>query len=54
MDGNTGNHSIMNLLLRPLNDINDPTWSVIISIMLLLIAVGYVVRAILKYDDESK
>ena len=41
----------MNLLLRPLNDINDPTWSVIFSIILLLIGVSYVIRIILTYDD---
>ena len=41
----------MNLLLRPLNDINYPTWSVIFSIILLLIGVSYVIRIILTYDD---
>ena len=40
----------MNLLLRPLNDINDPTWSVIISLIILLIAVGWVIRYILLVD----
>jgi len=52
MDGNIGNLLVvMNLLLRPLNDINDPVWSVIFSIILLLIGVFYVVYSILKYDD---
>jgi hypothetical protein len=31
----------MNLLLRPLEDFNDPTWSVIISIIILLAGVIY-------------
>ena len=35
----------------PLNDINDPTWSVIISIIFFLIGVSYVIRIILTYDD---
>jgi len=43
----------MNLLLRPLNDINDPTWSVIFSIILLLIGVGWVVRYILLVDTRE-
>ena len=56
MDGNTGNHSIviaMNLLLRPLNDINDPVWSVIFSIILLLCGVFWVVRYILGIDARE-
>ena len=43
----------MNLLLRPLEDINDPVWSVIISIILLLIGVGWVVRYILLVDTRE-
>ena len=43
----------MNLLLRPLNDINDPVWSVIFSIVLLLIGVGWVVRYILLVDTRE-
>ena len=43
----------MNLILRPLNDINDPVWSVIFSIMLLLIGVGWVVRYILLVDTRE-
>ena len=41
----------MNLLLRPLNDVNDVTWSIVISLIILLIGVGYVIRIILTYDD---
>ena len=44
---------LMNLLLRPLNDINDPVWSVIFSIILLLIGVGWVVRYILLVDTRE-
>ena len=44
---------LMNLLLRPLNDINDPVWSVIFSIVLLLIGVGWVVRYILLVDTRE-
>ena len=43
----------MNLLLRPLNDINDPVWSVIFSIMLLLAGVFYVVYYILGIDERE-
>ena len=43
----------MNLLLRPLNDINDPTWSVIISIIILLIGVSWVIRYILLVDTRE-
>jgi len=54
MVGNIGNHLVvMNLLLRPLNDINDPVWSVIFSIMLLLAGVFYVVYYILGIDKRE-
>ena len=55
MDGNIGNHLlVMNLILRPLNDVNDPTWSVIISLILLLIGVAYVIYKVLNYDKDNK
>ena len=41
----------MNLLLRPLNDVNDVTWSIVITLIILLIGVGYVIYIILTYDD---
>jgi hypothetical protein len=54
MDGNTGNLLVvMNLILRPLNDINDPVWSVIFSIVLLLAGVFYVVSYILGIDERE-
>ncbi len=43
----------MNLLLRPLENNNDPVWSVIISIMLLLAGVFYVVAYILGIDEKE-
>ena len=44
---------LMNLLLRPLNDINDPVWSVIFSIILLLAGVFYIVVYILGIDKRE-
>ena len=46
----------MNLLLRPLNDVNDVTWSIIISIIILLIGVGYYIYTImtLAYEELSE
>ena len=38
----------MNLLLRPLEDINDPVWSVIISIIILLCGVSYYIVYIMR------
>ena len=43
----------MNLILRPLEDINDPVWSVIFSIILLLIGVSWVIRYILLVDTRE-
>ncbi len=42
----------MNLILRTLENPNDPVWSVIISILILLIGVGYVIVQVLNYDEE--
>ena len=51
MGGDIGNHLVvMNLILRPLKDINDPTWSVIISLIILLIGVAWVIKYILGID----
>ena len=38
----------MNLLLRPLNDVNDVTWSIIISLLILLAGVGYYIYTIMS------
>ena len=49
----------MNLVLRPLSDVNDVTWSVVISIIILLAGVGYYIYTIMslafkELEDESK
>ena len=55
MDGNTGNHLIMNLILRPLADVNDVTWSVIWCLVILLIGVIYCIVYIMRMAfDEMK
>ena len=53
MDGNTGNHLIMNLILRPLADVNDVTWSIIWLMIILLVGVLYVVVYILGIDERE-
>ena len=37
----------MNLFLRPLNDVNDVTWSIIVSMVLLLFGVAYYIYTIM-------
>ena len=53
MDGNTGNHLIMNLILRPLADVNDVTWSITWMLVILLGGVLYVVVYILGIDERE-
>ena len=43
----------MNLLLRPLEDVNDVTWSIVISLIILLVMVGWVIRYILLVDTRE-
>tara|TARA_Y100000994_G_C15702757_1_gene445867 strand:+ start:3007 stop:3204 length:198 start_codon:yes stop_codon:yes gene_type:complete len=43
----------MNLLLRPLENPNDPVWSVIISILILLIGVVWIIYYILGIDERE-
>jgi len=43
----------MNLILRPHENFNDPVWSVIISIILLLIGVVYIVVYIMGIDAKE-
>ena len=38
----------MNLVLRPLNDVNDVTWSVIICLIILLAGVTYYIVYIMR------
>ena len=47
----------MNLFLRPLENPNNPTWSVIISLVILLFGVSYYIYTIMniafqELDDE--
>ena len=43
----------MNLILRPLNDVNDVTWSIIISLLILLAGVTYYIYTIMKLAYEE-
>ena len=43
----------MNLILRPLEDINDVTWSIVISLIILLAGVFYVIVYILGIDERE-
>ena len=38
----------MNLLLRPLENVSDPVWSVIISLIILLAGVAYYIVYIMR------
>tara|TARA_B100000085_G_scaffold229662_1_gene215931 strand:+ start:408 stop:638 length:231 start_codon:yes stop_codon:yes gene_type:complete len=38
----------MNLLLRPLEDVNDVTWSIVISLIILLAGVTYYIYTIMN------
>tara|TARA_B100000965_G_C19205692_1_gene589366 strand:- start:403 stop:546 length:144 start_codon:yes stop_codon:yes gene_type:complete len=45
----------MNLLLRPLENVSDPVWSVIISLIILLAGVTYYIVYIMRMAfDELK
>ena len=45
----------MNLILKPLENPNDPVWSVIISIIILLAGVTYYIVYIMRMAfDEMK
>ena len=44
----------MNLLLRPLDNSNDPVWSVIIMVILALAMTVYVVIYILGIDEREE
>ena len=43
----------MNLILRPLEDVNDVTWSIVISLIILLAGVFYVIVYILGIDERE-
>jgi len=47
----------MNLVLRPLANYNDVTWSIVISLLILLAGVAYYIYTIMsmafkEFDDE--
>ena len=44
----------MNLILRPLENSNDPVWSVIIMVIIALAMTVYVVIYILGIDEREK
>ena len=44
----------MNLILRPLNDVTDITWSIIWLMIILLIGVLYVIYYILGVDKREE
>ena len=44
----------MNLFLRPLEDVNDVTWSIIWCLIILLAGVFYVIVYILGIDEREK
>ena len=44
----------MNLVLRPLEDVNDVTWSIIWCLIILLAGVFYVIVYILGIDEREK
>jgi hypothetical protein len=48
MDGNIGNHLVMNLILKPLDNVADPVWSVIISLIIFLAGVTYYIVYIMR------
>ena len=43
----------MELFLRPHDNLNDPVWSVIVSIIILLIGVAYIIYYILGIDERE-
>ena len=43
----------MNLILRPLNDVNDVTWSIIWCMIILLLGTIYVIAYILRLANQE-
>jgi len=43
----------MELFLRPLEDVNDVTWSIVISLLILLAGVAYYIYTIMKLAFEE-
>ena len=42
----------MNLFLRPLDNPNDPVWSVIVMIAILLVGTSYIIAYILRMEED--
>ena len=43
----------MNLVLKPLSDVNDVTWSIVISLVILLLGVGYYIYTIIDLANKE-
>ena len=43
----------MNLILKPLDDVNDVTWSIVISLLILLAGVAYYIYTIMSLAFEE-
>jgi len=43
----------MNLVLRPLHDVNDVTWSIVWLLIILLAGVAYYIYTIMSYAFEE-
>ena len=43
----------MELFLRPLEDVNDVTWSIVWLLVILLVGVAYVIYYILGIDERE-
>ena len=55
MGGNIGSLLIVNLILRPLADVNDVTWSIVWCLLILLAGVAYYIVYIMRMAfDEMK
>tara|TARA_Y100000356_G_scaffold5318_1_gene4022 strand:- start:331 stop:504 length:174 start_codon:yes stop_codon:yes gene_type:complete len=55
MVGNIGNLLIVNLILRPLADVNDVTWSIVWCLLILLAGVAYYIVYIMRmaFDEMN-
>ena len=53
MGGDIGSLLVVNLILRPLEDVNDVTWSIIWCLLILLSGVFYVIVYILGIDERE-
>ena len=55
MVGNIGNLLIVNLILRPLADVNDVTWSIVWCLLIILAGGAYYIVYIMRMAfDEMK